>query len=89
MVLLNMMLEFVYAFGGLFIACELGQRFTLAFDECSEMVDQFDWHLFPTEILRMMPLIFKFTQQPFEIICFGSNAADRDTFKSVSMEQIL
>lgn len=83
---LMMFVEVIYAFGGLFMACGMGQRLSLAFEECSEMVYQFEWYLFSGGIQRMMPMILNFTQQPFEITCFGSKACDRDTFKSVSVK---
>lgn len=80
---MTIMLEFLYSFAVVFIDCEMGQRVNLAFAKCSEIVEQFDWYLFPTEIQRMLPLILNITQQPFEIVCFGSAAGDRETFKSV------
>lgn len=83
--LVTTIIEVIYAFGVLFIACELGQRVNLAFAKCSEMVDQIKWYLFPAEIQRMLPMILNFTQQPFEIACFGSTRCDRDTFKWVSL----
>lgn len=81
--------EILYSFGDLFVACEMGTRITVAFAECSEMIEQFEWYRFPTRIRRMMPMILMFTQQPIEIICFGSTGCDRETFKSVSVEHIL
>lgn len=78
------MLQAIYAFGLVFVICEMGQRLNFAFAECSQMVDQFEWYLFPMAIQRMLPLILMFTQQPFEVVCFGSKASDRDTFKLVS-----
>lgn len=77
-------IETCYAFGVMFIVCELFQRINLAFDECNEMVDQLDWYLFPAKIQQMLPIIIHFTQQPCEIKCFGSAVCDRDTFKYVS-----
>lgn len=79
------MIEIVYAFGVMLIASEMGQRMNVEFDECSQMVDQFDWYLFPTKVQRMLPLILNFTQQPFVVRCFGSSACDRNTFKSASV----
>ena len=83
-VLLITMLEAIYAFGVLLIACELCGGNNQAYDECSDMVDQLDWYLFPIEIQRMMPTILHFTQQPIEIKCFGSTACNREVFKYVS-----
>lgn len=76
-------LQVIYAFGVLFVSCELGQRITVAFDECSVMIDQFDWYLFPVEIQRMLLIVINFAQQPIVIKCFGSAACDRETFKYV------
>lgn len=88
-VLVTTMAQIIYPFGCLFVVCEMGQRINLAFAQCIEMFDQFEWYLFPDGIQRMLPMIFYLTQQPFEIICFGSAACDRETFKSVSIAQIL
>ena len=77
------MVQVIYAFGVLLITCELGQQINLAFIDCSDMIDQFDWYLFPIEIQRMLPLILNFAQQPIEVKCFGSAACDRETFKYV------
>lgn len=46
---------------------------------------QFESYLFPNKIQRMLSQIFNFMQQQFEIVCFGSKASDRNTFKSVSV----
>lgn len=86
-VLLITMMEIIYAFGVLVVCCEICQRATQSFDECSDMVAQFDWHLFPVRIQRMMPTILHFTQQPIEIVCFGSTACNREIFKYVSVSK--
>lgn len=62
-VLFITMTEIFYSFGVVFVACELGQRINIPYDECSEMVEQFDWHSFPAEIQRLLPLTINFTQQ--------------------------
>ena len=84
LVLLGTMVKVNSSFGILLIACELCQQTNQAFDECSDMVKQFDWYLFPVEIQRTMPMILYFTQQPIELICFGSWPCNRETFKYVS-----
>lgn len=88
-VLLMTMLEIIYAFGILFTSCELGQRIGFSYDECREIVDQFDWYLFPVEIQRIWPMLLNFTHQSFQLKCFGSIECNRDTFKSVSLKHIL
>lgn len=69
----------------MFIACELCQRVNLAFSECNDITDQFEWYLFPAEAQRLLPMIIYFAQQPVDVKCYGSTACDRETFKSVSM----
>lgn len=69
------MIEVSYAFGLMFTCCELAQRMNIAFVECDEMVDQLEWYSFPPDIQRMLPIILYFTQQPFEIKCFGERHA--------------
>lgn len=76
-------MEVFYSFAVLLLACELGQRFNLAFDECSTTVEQLEWYSFPLDVQRLLPLILNFTQQPIEIKCFGSVACDREAFKYV------
>lgn len=82
--MMMIVLETFYAFGAIFIDCELSQRVNLAFDECSEIINQFDWYLFPGELQRMLPIILNYAQQPVEIKCFGSTACNRATLKYVS-----
>lgn len=84
--LLQIIIIAIYSFGIMLTVCELCQRINQAFAECSYVVDQLHWYLFPTKIQRMLPMILIFTQQPIEIKCFGSVACDRATFKSVSKE---
>lgn len=78
-----------YAFGILSASCELGQRITVAFDECNVLIYHCDWYLSPVEIQRILPIIVNFAQQPIVIKCFGSAACDRETFKYVRVPQNL
>lgn len=80
-------LQVVYAFGTIFMICELGQRVNLAFSECNEMINQFEWYLFPYEIQRMLPTILSRAQQTVDIRCFGSISPGRETFQYVSSYQ--
>lgn len=75
--------EAIYSFGLLYLACDLGQRVKIEFNECKEMIEQFKWYSFPLKIQRMLPLILNFAQQPVEVKCFGSMPCDRKTFKRV------
>lgn len=81
-------IEVSYSFGLLFMACELGQRVSLAFGECSGMIYQLEWYSLPTTVQRLLPLLLNFTQQTFELNCFGSTTCDREAFKYVRIFQI-
>lgn len=76
------------AFGLLFFACEIGQRFTSEVEDISDMIDRFEWYSFPAEVQRMLPIIINVAQKPVEIECFGKIVCLRETFKSVSIVNI-
>lgn len=73
------------AFATVFIACELGQRMTDAFDEIDSTICQFEWYLFPIEIKQILPTIIAIAREPVEVECFGSIACTREVFKNVSI----
>lgn len=87
-VLLNATLNGLLAFALVFIACELGQKMTDAFEEIDTTIGQIDWYLFPIEIKRMMLTIAANTQQPVTLECFGSIACTREVFRKVGITQI-
>lgn len=80
--------EIMYAYFFTFTPCEIGQRITNAFDECSDTLNQFHWYLFTPGIQRMLPMIIQFTQEPIVLYCFGTKAAIRDTFKYVCINHL-
>lgn len=69
-----------------FIACELGQRMTDAFDEINDTLDQSNWYLLPIEFQRILPMIMVNAQQPVFLECFGSIGCTRDVFKNVRIK---
>lgn len=72
-----------FAFGTLFVSCEIGQRGSDLFIEIEDEIIQFEWHSFPSKIKPMLPTIIIIAQQPVEIECFGSISCNRDVFKQV------
>lgn len=84
MVLQLTIFEASFALAILLTACELCQRIENAFAEIDDMIDQFDWYLFPIEIQRILPIIITMAQKPITIECFGSISCNRDAFKKVS-----
>lgn len=73
----------VYAFGTVFVICELCQRISDQYDELNDIFGQIKWYLFPMKIQRLLPLIVMSTQELVSIECFGSIACDRETSKKV------
>lgn len=76
--------EAFYGFGAVFVACDLGQRVTNAFNEISLKIENFNWYLFPTESKRILPIILAVSHEPVTLECFGSISLSRDIFKRVS-----
>lgn len=71
-----------------FFSCEIGQRFTDAYEEIDDKIESFDWYLLPMKIQRMLLILMVNTQQVVYIECFGSMACGRDTFKKVKYKTI-
>lgn len=84
------MVSFVYGFWAivmLLFTCETGQRLTYEFIQFDNEISQLDWNFLPIDIQRLLPIIMANTQQPFQILCFGSTTCGRETFKSVSLRK--
>lgn len=72
-----------FSFGLVFIYCEFGERVTARFHEVNDSFYEMDWHLFPIETQRMMPIILSLTQQTVQIQAYGNVPAVRATFNAV------
>lgn len=73
-----------YAVGLIFVACELGQRMSDAFEEICDLIGKFSWYSFPDKLKNNLTTIIIVAQQPVEIECFGSITCSRFSFKNVS-----
>lgn len=69
-------------------SCEMGQRLRIAYQKLNDKIDQFNWHLLPKEIQRLLLILIIHTQQPVEVLCFGSTACDRETFEKVCLTKL-
>lgn len=83
-----MLLEAVFfsfwAIALVFVVCELGQRFSNAFNQFDVTLNETGfWYLYPPKVQRMFPMIIVNAQQPIAFKCFGSILCERDTFKRV------
>lgn len=83
-----LLMEACCAFGFVLFVCEIGQRFSVQFDDVMLVIDQFDWNTFPINVQRMLPIIMLNAQEPVELECFGSVMCSRATFKGVSASNI-
>lgn len=72
-----------------FVACELGQRTSDAFNKIENEFKQFNWYLFPGKIKQILPLVMIMTQQPVVIKCFGSISCSRETFKKGNFDNLI
>lgn len=77
------LLELASSFVLVFVTCEIIGRITNEFEEVNDIMDQYEWYLFPLEIQKMLSMILIHAQQSVEIHCFGSTPCDRETFKKV------
>lgn len=80
-----MLFEIFYAFGIVFFVCELSERIINAFGKINDIIEQFDWYLFPVQMQRIMPVIIINAHEPIAIEYFGSRSCSREDFKKVSL----
>lgn len=73
-----------YAFGLLFVVCELCQRTSNSFDEINDRIMTFNSYSFPHKIQKLLPIILIGTQKPFIAHFFGGISALRETFQKVA-----
>lgn len=64
-----------------FSACELGQRFSNAFDGIGDTIGQLEWYLLPNNIQKILPGTMQYTQQTSAITFLGSFSCSREQFK--------
>lgn len=75
-----------WALNLVFAACECVQRFTDAFGEINDVIDQLDWYLYPVEIQRLLIPIMMNAQKPVTINFFGSITCCREQFRKVCQD---
>lgn len=78
----------VYVSGVMFAYCEMGEQVTSAFEEIEHMLAELDWHLFPSEIQRMMPMLLMVARQPVDFMGYGNLPASRYTMQRVRIQNI-
>lgn len=72
----------------IFVACELGQRVSDAFEEIVDEFNKFHWYRFPNEMNRLLPIILITAQTPVEVEVFGGITLCRVVMKTVSSIEV-
>lgn len=70
------------ALGWIYIFCHFGNKVTSAYQELNESIYLCDWHLFPMEIRKYLPILIMIVQKPIYMRGFGFNCT-LETFKTV------
>lgn len=82
--LIMLVVEAFYAFGVIFVICELCQRVSDRFEESNDTMEKFDWISFPIEVQRMLPIVIISAQQSTQFKVFGSTVCCRESFQKAS-----
>lgn len=83
LVFVSVIFNLVWTLALVFVPCEIGERVRSEFMTLNFTISQFDWHLFPDEIQKILPVIIINAQQPVLIEWFGSISCVREVFKKV------
>lgn len=83
------LLDIFAATVAILVICELGQRFSNAFEEIVDVLGEFRWYKFPIEINRSLPMLMAEAQLPVEIEVFGSITCCRVVMKFVNSSNFL
>lgn len=84
-ILFATIVEACYAFGIIFLVCELSQRASNAFEEIASKICAIDWYLLPESSKRLLPTIIENLHRPVVLKCFGSTLCSREAFKMVNL----
>lgn len=75
-----------WALNLVFVSCELGQRYSNAFNEIGKVFGEIDWYLLPIKIQRILPIIMIYLQEQNEFNFFGKCSCSRKQFQKVSFK---
>lgn len=83
MLLLALIYNLFASFASILMICEIGENINKSFNEITSAINKLNWHLFPIEAKKMLPMIMIVAQKPVVFKGFGSTACVRETFKQV------
>ena len=78
--------ELLWSFGLVWIFCNLCEKLSTAFDEVYHVIDQLDWYMYPSEMAKILPIVFVNAQRRVVVECFGSIPCSLGTFKKVCVK---
>lgn len=84
MELLQPLFTVFWSFFEIFLYCEFGENVTSRFDDVYKAICESDWHSFPIEIQKNLPIIMVAAQHHVHINGFGNVSFSRQTFKKVA-----
>lgn len=77
----------IWALNLVLVVCEFGQKMSDEYEGVENALNELDWYLLPTDIQRMLPMMFMYCQEPLIINFFGSLSVSRWQFKKVRKNQ--
>ncbi|XP_031621400.1 odorant receptor coreceptor-like [Contarinia nasturtii] len=73
-----------WSFFIIFLFCYFGENITSEFTDLNDHIYHCDWHLFPRDIQRMLPILLINTQRPVILKGFGNILCTHENFKTVA-----
>lgn len=72
-----------------FLFCRFGSNVTFAFKMVSADIYQLDWHEYPMEVRKLMPIIIALTQKRIFMHGYDDTQKTHSVFKKVTLIAIL
>lgn len=73
----------------LFLACNLGEIVSIAFENANETIYQITWYACPVELQKCLVPMLLITERPFHMPVFGQLDCSRAAFKAVCVLVLL
>lgn len=82
--LLESVLFGIWALTLVLVVCEFGEKMSDEYEGVERAINRLDWYRLPTDIQRMLPIMFMYCQEPLIVKFFGSLSVSRCQFKKVN-----
>lgn len=81
--LISELLCMAYAFGQMFLFCEMGENLNNQFSRVSDAIYSSSWYMFPRDLQRIIPTVMMAAQRPVTLQGFANLRCTRQAFKKV------